>query len=104
MGTELRGRTLGVIGAGGIGGKLVEMVKAFDMKPPIAFDPYIDKSRAKELGFELVDLPVLMSQSDFISINCPLTDETRNLISDQELVAGEKRCIYHKYCTGRNYQ
>ncbi len=93
MGTELRGRTLGIVGVGGIGGKLVQMVKAFDMKPPIAFDPYIDKSRANALGFELVDLSTLMAQSDFISINCPLTDETRNLISDRELSLVKKEAF-----------
>ena len=85
MGSELRGRTLGVIGAGGIGGKLVEMVRAFDMKTPIAFDPYIDKTKVASLGLQLVDLPTLMKESDFISVNCPLTEETRNLIGQQEL-------------------
>lgn len=85
MGSELRGRTLGVIGAGGIGGKLVEMVRAFDMNPPIAFDPYIDKAKAAALGLQLVDILTLMKQSDFISINCPLTEETRNLIGEKEL-------------------
>lgn len=93
IGTELRGRTLGIVGVGGIGGKLVEMVRAFDMKPPIAFDPYIDESRANALGFELVDLPTLMSQSDFISINCPLKDETRDLISDEELSLMKKNAF-----------
>ena len=85
MGSELRGRTLGIVGVGGIGGSLVEMVKAFNMKPPIAFDPYVDKTRAVELGVQLVDLDTLLGHSDFISVNCPLTDETRNLISDREL-------------------
>jgi phosphoglycerate dehydrogenase-like enzyme len=90
MGTELRGRTLGVIGAGGIGRKLVEMARAFDMNPPIAFDPYVGKTKAAALGLQLVDLPTLMKQSDFISVNCPLTDETRNLIGEKELALMKK--------------
>lgn len=85
MGTELRGRTLGIVGVGGIGGRLVEMVKAFDMNMPIAFDPYVDKNKAGASGFILVSLDTLMSEADFISINCPLTDETRNLVGDHEL-------------------
>lgn len=85
MGSELRGRTLGIVGVGGIGGRLVEMVRAFDMNRPIAYDPYVEKTRADVLGFQLVDLFTLMKNSDFISINCPLTDETRNLISEHEL-------------------
>ena len=93
MGSELRGRTLGIIGVGGIGGKLVEMVKVFDMKPPIAFDPYVDKTRADALGVRLVDLDTLLANADFISVNCPLTDETRNLISDRELSLVKKEAF-----------
>ncbi len=93
MGTELRGRTLGIVGVGGIGGRLVEMVKAFDMKPPVAFDPYVDKAKAEALGFELVDLDTLMSRADFISINCPLTDETRNLVGDHALSLVKKNAF-----------
>jgi len=85
MGTELRGRTLGIIGIGGIGGRLVEMLKIFGMAQPLAFDPYADKARAGSIGVNLVDLDHLMKHSDFISINCPLTDETRNLIGEHEL-------------------
>src|SRR5258708_18474736 len=85
MGSELRGRTLGVIGAGGIGGRLVEMTRVFDMNQPLAFDPYVDEGKAAGLGLQLVDLPTLMKHSDFISVNCPLTEETRNLIVEHEL-------------------
>ncbi len=85
MGSELRRRTLGIVGIGGIGGKLVEMLKTFDMNPPIAFDPYADKDKAAVLGVQLVDLNTLMRNSDFVSINCPLTEETRNLINEDEL-------------------
>ncbi|MES1159879.1 MAG: NAD(P)-dependent oxidoreductase, partial [Bacteroidota bacterium] len=93
MGGELRGRTLGVIGAGGIGGKLVEMIRVFDMNPPLAFDPYLDKKKAAAAGMQLVDLDTLMKQSDFISINCPLTDETRNLIGQKELSLMKKEAF-----------
>jgi len=93
MGGELRGRTLGVIGAGGIGGKLVEMIRVFDMNPPLAFDPYLDKKKAAAAGLQLVDLDTLMKQSDFISVNCPLTDETRNLIGSKELSLMKKEAF-----------
>lgn len=85
MGGELRGRTLGIVGIGGIGGRLVEMLGAFGMNQPIAYDPYASEDRAKGFGVQLVDLEFLMQNSDYISINCPLTNETRNLISEQEL-------------------
>lgn len=85
MGSELRGRTLGIIGLGGIGGKLVELLRTFSMNQPIAFDPYTDRKKAADLGVQLVDLTTLLESADFISINCPLTDETRNLLDEKEL-------------------
>jgi len=84
-GSELRGRTLGIIGLGGIGGKLVELLQPFGMNQPLAFDPYADENRAKAAGVQLADLDYLFQNSDFISINCPLTEDTRNLIGEHEL-------------------
>ena len=86
MGGELRHRTLGIIGLGGIGFKLAELVRAFGMKPVLAFDPYASAERAREAGAELVPLDRLLRESDYVSINCPLTDGTRNLIGEKELL------------------
>jgi len=85
MGSELRDRTLGVMGLGGIGGKLIEMLRAFGMKPPLAYDPFTTPERAQALGAKLVSLEEVLGQSDFVSINCPLTDGTRNLIGATQL-------------------
>lgn len=85
MGTELRQRTLGIIGLGGIGGKLIQMLKTFGMNTPLAYDPYAGNEVAAKYNVQLVDLDDLLRQSDFISVNCPLTNETRNLISAREL-------------------
>jgi phosphoglycerate dehydrogenase-like enzyme len=85
MGGELRERTLGVIGCGGIGKALLKMVAGFRMNPPLIFDPYLDDAAATSCGARKVDLATLMSQADFISINCPLTPETRDLVGRREL-------------------
>jgi phosphoglycerate dehydrogenase-like enzyme len=85
MGCELRGRTLGVVGLGGIGRKLVGLLAGFEMAPPLAFDPYIDPELARGMGVRLVGLDELMSTSDFVSVNCPLTDQTRGLIDARVL-------------------
>jgi phosphoglycerate dehydrogenase-like enzyme len=85
MGSELRDRTLGIVGLGGIGGRLVEVLAGFGMKPPIAFDPYASPERAEQLGVKLVPLDQLMREADFVSVNCPLNDETRNLIGKDQL-------------------
>jgi phosphoglycerate dehydrogenase-like enzyme len=93
MGRELRDRTLGVIGLGGIARKLLELLSGWGMQPPIAFDPHVDPAAAEKLGVRLVPLHELMRTSDFVSIHCPLTDETRGLIGQRE-IALMKRDAY----------
>jgi phosphoglycerate dehydrogenase-like enzyme len=85
MGRELRDRTLGVIGFGGIAQKLVELLRGFGMKQPLAFDPFVATATAKEFGVGLVELDELLKQADFVSIHCPLTEKTRGLIGAREL-------------------
>ena len=85
MGCELRDRTLGVIGMGGIARKVLELLAGWGMQPPLAFDPYIDPAVAAKLGVRLVGLDELLRTSDFVSIHCPLTDSTRGLIGVREL-------------------
>jgi phosphoglycerate dehydrogenase-like enzyme len=85
MGHELRQRTLGVIGLGGIGRALVDLLRGFGMNPPLAFDPYIDPTTAERLGVRSVDLDTLLANADFVSIHCPLNAQTQNLIGKREL-------------------
>jgi phosphoglycerate dehydrogenase-like enzyme len=85
MGCELRDRTLGVVGLGGIGRALVDLLRGFAMKPPLAFDPFVDEDTARRLGVRLVDLDHLLANADFVSLHCPLNERTRNLIGAREL-------------------
>ena len=85
MGTELRDRTLGVIGFGGIGRALVKLLAGFGMKTPLVFDPFVSAADAAKLGVRLVSLDELLAEADFVSIHCPLTEGTRNLIGVREL-------------------
>src|SRR4051812_36841933 len=85
MGSELRDRTLGVIGFGGIGRAVVRLLAGFGMKPPLVFDPFLDAARAAEGGARLVSLDELLREADFVSIHCPLTEQTHNLIGVREL-------------------
>ena len=85
MGCELRDRTLGVVGLGGIGGALVQLLSGFGMRQPLAFDPFIDPAAAARLGVRLVSLDELLASADFVSIHCPLNDQTRNLIGARQL-------------------
>jgi phosphoglycerate dehydrogenase-like enzyme len=87
MGRELRDRTLGIVGLGGIGRALVELVRGFGMREVLAYDPFLDQARAGPLGVRLVALDELMSHADFVSIHCPLSDATRNLIGRRQIAA-----------------
>jgi phosphoglycerate dehydrogenase-like enzyme len=85
MGCELRERTLGVVGLGGIGRALLELLRGFGMNEPLAYDPFLDESRARQAGARPVGLDELLARADFVSIHCPLTEQTRNLIGAREL-------------------
>lgn len=85
MGSELRDRTLGVIGLGGIGQSLISLLRGFGMKPPIAFDPFLPQAVFDSLGVRSVSLEELLQSADFVSIHCPLNDKTRGLIGAREL-------------------
>ena len=85
MGGELRDRTLGVVGLGGIAQATIELLRGFGMAQPLAFDPFVDATTADTLGARLVDLPTLLWQAGFVSIHCPLCDKTRGLIGADEL-------------------
>jgi phosphoglycerate dehydrogenase-like enzyme len=85
MGSELREHTLGVIGFGGIARKTIELLHGFGMKQPLAFDPFANPEMAASLGVRLVPLDELLGHADFVSIHCPLTEQTRGLIGAREL-------------------
>jgi D-3-phosphoglycerate dehydrogenase len=84
MGTELRGKTLGIIGLGNVGSEVAKRAQAFEMKL-IGNDPLVSVEYAKKLQVELVDLPQLLKESDFITLHLPLTAQTRNIIGAKEL-------------------
>jgi len=85
MGCELRDRTLGIVGLGGIGQKLVSLLQGFGMQQPIAFDPFVPQSVLEELGVRSVSLDELLTTADFVSVHCPLNDQTRGLIGVDEI-------------------
>jgi phosphoglycerate dehydrogenase-like enzyme len=80
IGTGLTGRTLGSIGIGNIGAELFRVAKPLDMQF-LAHDPAGDPEVARDLGIRLVDMETLFRESDFLTVNCPLNDETRGLVS-----------------------
>src|SRR5947209_3576080 len=78
-GTEVRGKTLGLIGLGRIGSEVAVRAGAFDMRV-LAYDPYISEAAAQEISVELVPLEKLLAESDFVSLHTALSPATQNLI------------------------
>jgi len=84
MGTELYGKTLGIIGLGNIGSQVAIRARSFGMKV-MAYDPYIPREKAEKLNVRLVDrLDDMLREIDVLTIHAPLTHETRNMIGEKE--------------------
>jgi D-3-phosphoglycerate dehydrogenase len=85
LGAELKGRTLGIVGLGRIGGEVAARAHTFDM-PLIAYDPYIAESRFQSLRVHrAASLDELLDGSDIVTVHTPLTEETRGMIGKREL-------------------
>jgi D-3-phosphoglycerate dehydrogenase len=90
-GTEIFGKTVGVVGLGRIGQLVAQRLAAFEAHI-VAYDPYVSAARAAQLGIELLSLDDLLGRADFISVHLPKTPETAGLI-DKEALAKTKRGV-----------
>ncbi len=84
-GLGLRGKVLGSVGVGNIGGEMFRLLAPFELGRRLAYDPYISPEKAATLGVDLVDLETIFRASDFVTINCPLTPETRGLVNRKRI-------------------
>ncbi len=84
IGTELAEKIIGIIGMGNIGTRVAIRARAFEMKF-LVFDPYIPESHVTALGGKWVGLDEVLRDSDFVTLHCPLTDETKQMIGAKEL-------------------
>lgn len=84
MGVEVTGKTLGLIGAGNIGSIVASRALGLRMKV-VAYDPFLTPERAIEMGVEKADLETLLAKADFITLHTPLTSETKNILSRDNL-------------------
>jgi D-3-phosphoglycerate dehydrogenase len=84
MGVELTGKTLGVIGAGNIGGIVCDRAKGLKMKV-LAYDPFLSIEKADKMGIEKVELEDILKRSDFITLHVPYTDQTANILSAEAI-------------------
>ncbi|MDY6870950.1 MAG: phosphoglycerate dehydrogenase [Actinomycetota bacterium] len=91
-GTEIYGKTVGVVGLGRIGQLVAARLAAFGTHV-VAFDPYVSHARASQLGIELLSLDDLLTRADFISVHLPKTPETAGLIGREALARTKKGVI-----------
>ncbi|MDB4599399.1 phosphoglycerate dehydrogenase [Alphaproteobacteria bacterium] len=84
MGTEITGKTVGLIGCGNIGMIVAERAQGLKMRV-VGYDPYLSAKNATRLGIEKLELDELLARADFITLHTPLTEATRNIISADAL-------------------
>ncbi|MFC6766396.1 hydroxyacid dehydrogenase, partial [Natrinema soli] len=84
LGTELDGKTLGVVGLGRVGQEVAKKLDSLGMDI-VAYDPYISEERAQRIGAELVEFDPCLERADVLTVHTPLTPETEGLISEPEL-------------------
>jgi D-3-phosphoglycerate dehydrogenase len=84
IGSEIAGKTLGIVGMGNIGARMAIRARAFEMEF-LVYDPYIPESHVTALGGKWVTLSELLADSDFVTIHCPLNRETRGMVGEKEL-------------------
>lgn len=89
MGVELTGKTLGVIGAGNIGGIVCDRARGLQMKV-MAYDPYLGEEKAEQMGVKKVELDELLANADFITLHVPFTDQTANILSAENIAKTKK--------------
>jgi D-3-phosphoglycerate dehydrogenase len=82
---NLSGKIFGIIGLGEVGRRLVALLKGFDTRKILLYDPYVSEEVIISLGTEKASLKQLCEEADFISVNARLTEETKHLISGKEL-------------------
>ncbi|UOM32942.1 phosphoglycerate dehydrogenase [Acuticoccus sp. I52.16.1] len=92
MGTELTGKTLGIIGCGNIGSIVAARGIGLKMRV-IAFDPFLTAERAAEIGVEKVELDELFKRAEVLTLHTPLTEKTKNVVSRERIFSMKKGAI-----------
>lgn len=89
---RLEGQTLGLLGIGNIGKKMAQKARGFGLNI-VAYDPFVDKEAANFLNIKLMSLEKMLSQSDFVSIHTPLTEETFHMIDRNKIKLMKKNSV-----------
>lgn len=99
MGTGLTSRTLGLIGAGGIGQELIPLARPF-FAEIIVTDPHVETETIEALGARCTDLDTLLASADFVTAACPLNDQTRHLMNAKAFAAMKPDAVFINVARG----
>jgi len=84
MGNDILGKTIGIVGIGHVGSRIAELCRGLFAMRVLACDPYLTEAEITARGAEKIELDDLLRHADYVSINCPLTDETRGMIGARQ--------------------
>jgi D-3-phosphoglycerate dehydrogenase / 2-oxoglutarate reductase len=94
MGTEAQGKTIGIVGLGNVGRRIAALCRGLLGMNVLAYDPYLSATEMAERGGEKVTLDELLRRSDYVSINCPLTKDSRGMIGAREFALMQKHAYF----------
>jgi D-3-phosphoglycerate dehydrogenase / 2-oxoglutarate reductase len=94
LGHDVHGRTVGIIGLGNVGSRLAELARGLFAMRVLACDPYLDDATIAARGAQKVQLDELLRAADFVSVNCPLTDETRGMIGAPQYALMQRHAFF----------
>jgi D-3-phosphoglycerate dehydrogenase len=94
MGTEAQGKTIGIVGLGNVGRRIAQLCNGLFAMKVLAYDPYLSADEIAGRGAEKVELDELLRRSDYVSINCPLTKESRGMIGARQFALMQKHAYF----------
>lgn len=94
MGSDIVGKTIGIVGLGNVGARVAELCRGLFSMTVLAYDPYLDADQIAARGAVKVDLEELLRRADFVSINCPHTEETRGMIGAAQYALMQKHAYF----------
>ena len=94
MGNDVFGKTIGIVGLGNVGSRISQLCGGLFSMRVLAYDPYLTAAEIAARGAQKVALAELMARADFVSINCPLSDETRGMIGAREYALMQPHAIF----------
>jgi D-3-phosphoglycerate dehydrogenase / 2-oxoglutarate reductase len=100
VGAEVLGKTIGIVGLGHVGRRVAELARGLFAMRVLAYDPYLTADEIAERGAEKAELDDLLRRADFVSLNCPLTEETRGMIGAREFALMQPHAYFITTCRG----